>query len=46
MLGVVVNLIAAFLAPELAMSIVFGLLLLVLYVKPDGLFGRAMVQKV
>ena len=45
-LGVVVNLIAAFLAPELAMSIVFGLLLLVLYVKPDGLFGRAMVQKV
>jgi branched-chain amino acid transport system permease protein len=45
-LGVVVNLIAAFLAPELAMSIVFGLLLLVLYVKPDGLFGRAVVQKV
>ena len=45
-LGVVVNLIAAFLAPELAMSIVFGLLLLVLYVKPDGLFGRAAVQKV
>ena len=45
-LGVVVNLITAFLAPELAMSIVFGLLLLVLYVKPDGLFGRASVQKV
>ena len=45
-LGVVVNLIDAFLAPELAMSIVFGLLLLVLYVRPDGLFGRAQVQKV
>ncbi len=45
-LGVVVNLIDAFLAPELAMSIVFGLLLLVLYVKPDGLFGRMKVQKV
>ena len=45
-LGVVVNLIDAFLAPELAMSIVFGLLLLVLYVKPDGLFGRTKVQKV
>lgn len=45
-LGVVVNLIDAFLAPELAMSIVFGLLLLVLYVKPDGLFGHTKVQKV
>lgn len=45
-LGVVVNMIDAFLAPELAMSIVFGLLLIVLYVKPDGLFGRVQVQKV
>jgi branched-chain amino acid transport system permease protein len=45
-LGVIVNLIDAFLAPELAMSIVFGLLLLVLYVRPDGLFGRVSVQKV
>lgn len=46
MLGVIVNLVDAFLAPELAMSIVFGLLLLVLYVKPDGLFGRRTVEKV
>lgn len=46
MLGVIVNLVDAFLAPELAMSIVFGLLVLVLYVKPDGLFGRATVRKV
>ncbi|HSC24532.1 MAG TPA: branched-chain amino acid ABC transporter permease [Casimicrobiaceae bacterium] len=45
-LGVVVNMIDAFLAPELAMSIVFALLLVVLYVKPDGLFGRVQVQKV
>jgi len=45
-LGVVVNLIDAFLAPELAMSIAFGLLLLVLYIRPDGLFGRMTVQKV
>ena len=45
-LGVVVNLVDAFLAPELAMSIVFGLLLLMLYLKPDGLFGRKTVQKV
>jgi branched-chain amino acid transport system permease protein len=45
-LGVIVNLIDAFLAPELVMSIVFGLLLVVLYVRPDGLFGRRIVQKV
>ncbi|HEY1726838.1 MAG TPA: branched-chain amino acid ABC transporter permease [Candidatus Baltobacteraceae bacterium] len=45
-LGVIVNLIDAFLAPELAMSIVFGLLLVILYVKPDGLFGRRTVEKV
>lgn len=45
-LGVIVNLIDAFVAPELAMSIVFGLLLVVLFVKPDGLFGRATVQKI
>lgn len=45
-LGIIVNLIDAFIAPELAMSIVFGLLLLVLYVKPNGLFGRKTVQKV
>ncbi|SRR5579875_78411 len=45
-LGIIVNLIDAFFAPELTMSVVFGLLLLILYVKPDGLFGRKMVQKV
>lgn len=45
-LGVIVNLINAFLAPELAMSIVFGLLLIVLYTKPDGLFGLKTVRKV
>jgi branched-chain amino acid transport system permease protein len=45
-LGVIINMIDAFLAPELAMSIVFGLLLVVLYVKPDGLLGRVQLQKV
>ncbi len=45
-LGIVVNLIDAFVAPELAMTIVFGLLLIVLYVKPDGIFGRRGVEKV
>ncbi len=46
LVGVVVNLIDAFLTPQLAMSVVFGLLLLLLYVRPDGLFGRAAVQRV
>lgn len=45
-LGVVNSFIETFLAPELSMSIVFGLLLLVLYAKPDGLFGRNLVRKV
>jgi branched-chain amino acid transport system permease protein len=45
-IGVLVNLVNAFLAPELAMSIVFGLLLIILYVKPDGLFGSKVVHKV
>ncbi len=46
LLGIVNNLIDAFLAPELSLTIVFGILLVVLYVKPDGLFGRKTVQKV
>ncbi|MBD5655020.1 MAG: branched-chain amino acid ABC transporter permease [Candidatus Eremiobacteraeota bacterium] len=45
-LGIINNLIDAFLAPELSLTIVFGLLLVVLYVKPDGLFGRRTAQKV
>lgn len=45
-LGIINNLIDAFLAPELSLTIVFGILLAVLYVKPDGLFGRKTVQKV
>lgn len=46
LLGVINNLIDAYLAPELSLTIVFGLLLIVLYVKPDGLFGRKASQKV
>lgn len=46
LLGVANNFIVAFLAPELSMSFVFALLLLVLYLKPDGLFGRKTVRKV
>jgi branched-chain amino acid transport system permease protein len=45
LLGVINNLIDAYLAPELSLTIVFGLLLVVLYVKPDGLFGRTISQK-
>jgi branched-chain amino acid transport system permease protein len=45
-LGIINNFIDAFLAPELGLTIVFGLLLVVLYVRPDGLFGRKNLQKV
>ncbi len=45
-LGVINNLIDAYLAPELSLTIVFSILLVVLYVKPDGLFGQKTVQKV
>jgi branched-chain amino acid transport system permease protein len=44
--GVVDNLVKAFLAPELSLTIVFGLLLVVLYVRPNGFFGRETAQKV
>ena len=46
LLGVVDNLIKTYLAPELSLSVVFALLLLALYVRPNGLFGRAAVRKV
>ena len=45
-LGVVNNLVVAFLSPELSMSFTFALLLVVLYIKPDGLLGRKLVRKV
>jgi branched-chain amino acid transport system permease protein len=45
-LGVVNNLIVAFLAPEFSMSFIFLLLLLVLYAKPNGFFGQRTVQRV
>lgn len=45
LLGVINNLIDAYLAPELSLTIVFSLLLALLYVKPDGLFGRTTPQK-
>jgi branched-chain amino acid transport system permease protein len=44
--GVIDNLVKTFLAPELSLTIVFGLLLLVLYVRPNGFFGRRVAQKV
>ncbi len=45
-LGVADNLIKAFLAPELSLTFVFVLLVAILYVRPNGFFGRAGVQKV
>jgi branched-chain amino acid transport system permease protein len=45
-LGIVNNFIVAFVSPQLSMSFVFALLLVVLYVRPDGLFGRKTVKKV
>jgi branched-chain amino acid transport system permease protein len=45
-LGVANNFIVAFLSPELSMSFIFAILLVVLYVRPDGLFGRTTVRKV
>jgi branched-chain amino acid transport system permease protein len=46
LLGVIDNLIKTYLAPELSLSVVFGLLLLVLYVRPNGIFGRETLRKV
>ncbi len=44
--GVVDNLVKTFVAPELSLTIVFALLLVVLYFRPSGIFGRATAQKV
>lgn len=46
LLGVSNNLIEAFLAPQISMSFVFGIVALVLTIRPSGLFGRQLVQKV
>jgi branched-chain amino acid transport system permease protein len=45
-LGVVDNLIKTYLAPELSLTAVFALLLAVLYVRPNGIFGREATRKV
>ncbi len=45
-LGVVDNLIKTYLAPELSLSVVFALLLAVLYVRPNGIFGREATRRV
>jgi branched-chain amino acid transport system permease protein len=46
LLGIIDNLIKTYLAPELSLSVIFALLLIVLYVRPNGIFGRAAVRKV
>jgi branched-chain amino acid transport system permease protein len=45
-LGVVDNLIKTYLAPELSLTAVFVLLLAVLYLRPNGIFGRDATRKV
>jgi branched-chain amino acid transport system permease protein len=45
-LGIVDNLIKTYLAPELSLTAVFVLLLVVLYVRPNGFFGREAVRRV
>lgn len=44
--GIVDNLIKTYLAPELSLTFVFALLILTLYVRPNGFFGREVAQKV
>lgn len=46
LLGVINNFVVAFVSPQLSMTFIFALLLVVLYVRPDGLFGRKSVRKV
>lgn len=46
LLGVVDNVIKTYLAPELSLTAVFILLLVVLYVRPNGLFGREATRRV
>ena len=40
LVGIVANLVAGYLSPNLQLSIIFLLIVLVLYVRPQGIFGR------
>lgn len=46
LLGVIENLAKAFISPELSDAIVFGVLILVLIIKPTGLLGKKISEKV
>ena len=46
LLGVIENLAKAYISTELSDAIVFGVLVLVLLVKPSGLLGKMKIEKV
>ena len=46
LLGIIENLAKAFISPELSDAIVFGVLILVLIIKPTGLLGKKISEKV
>ena len=46
LLGVIENLSKAYISPELSDAIVFGVLIVILIVKPTGLLGKQLREKV
>ena len=46
LLGVIENLSKAYISSQLSDAIVFGVLILVLLIKPTGILGRKMAEKV
>ena len=46
LLGVIENLSKAYISPELSDAIVFGVLIVILLVKPSGLLGKKTSEKV
>ena len=46
LLGIIENLAKAFISPELSDAVVFGVLILVLIIKPTGLLGKKISEKV
>lgn len=46
LVGIFDNLIKTYVAPELSLTFVFAILIVTLYVRPNGFFGREIAQKV
>ena len=45
LIGVASNLIAAYVSTNLQLTLIFAVIVAVLYVRPDGLFGRQAVSR-